>query len=294
MKAFRIVEHGDAAAFLERATEWLLRDEAAHNLLLGIAGRLRDGHNPYDDPISLITVEEGDEVVGCAWRTPPFNLGLTAMPPAALPALVEAVGRLHPALPGILGPPEVVREAARLWAAPRGLALRDDMALRIYALTDVTPPASPSPGRFRPAAPGDVPRLADWAGAFQVETSPGDAPRPDLTGAVERLVAQDVLWVWEDGEAVSMAAAVSPTPHGVRVNFVYSPPERRGRGYASACVAALSQAQLDAGRQFCFLYTDLANPTSNAIYQRIGYRPVTDALQLGFASGPVDVPGAGR
>ncbi|MCA9556723.1 MAG: GNAT family N-acetyltransferase, partial [Myxococcales bacterium] len=95
-------------------------------------------------------------------------------------------------------------------------------------------------------------------------------------------VAQGVLWVWEDGEAVSMAAAVSPTPHGVRVNFVYTPPERRGRGYASACVAALSQAQLDAGRQFCFLYTDLANPTSNAIYQRIGYRPVTDALQLGF------------
>ncbi len=84
------------------------------------------------------------------------------------------------------------------------------------------------------------------------------------------------LYLWEDGDVVSLAGIGSPTPHGVRVGPVYTPPDRRGRGYASALVAGISQAALDAGRTFCFLFTDLANPTSNHIYETIGYRPVRD------------------
>jgi hypothetical protein len=82
--------------------------------------------------------------------------------------------------------------------------------------------------------------------------------------------------IWDDGQAVSMAGFGGRTPNGIRIGPVYTPPELRGRGYASALTAALTQRLLDEGRQFCFLFTDLANPTSNSIYQRIGYRPVSD------------------
>ena len=79
-----------------------------------------------------------------------------------------------------------------------------------------------------------------------------------------------------------MAARTGPTTHGVRINFVYTPSEFRGKGYASACAAALSQAMLNSGRRFCYLFTDLSNPVSNQIYQRIGYVPVCDFTEYQF------------
>jgi predicted GNAT family acetyltransferase len=79
-----------------------------------------------------------------------------------------------------------------------------------------------------------------------------------------------------------MAGYAGPTPHGIRIGPVYTPPGQRGRGYASACVARLSQDMLDAGRTYCFLYTDLTNPTSNHIYQQIGYEPVCDVAEYRF------------
>jgi predicted GNAT family acetyltransferase len=93
------------------------------------------------------------------------------------------------------------------------------------------------------------------------------------------------LRVWEDDTPVSMAGASGPTPNGIRVGAVYTPPEKRRRGYASGLVAALSQEQLDAVKRFCFLYTDLANPTSNKIYQDIGYEAVSDVDEYHFANG---------
>jgi len=93
------------------------------------------------------------------------------------------------------------------------------------------------------------------------------------------------LMLWDvGGEPVSMAGWGGPTPSGIRVGPVYTPPVRRRRGYGSAVTAALSAQQLAGGRQFCFLYTDLANPTSNRIYMDIGYEPVCDAVDYAFES----------
>ena len=89
------------------------------------------------------------------------------------------------------------------------------------------------------------------------------------------------IYLWEDDEVVSMAGYNGPTPHGIRVSAVYTPPEHRGRGYARACTAALSQILLDS-YQFCFLFTDRANATSNYIYQQIGYKPVCDVDEYRF------------
>ena len=94
------------------------------------------------------------------------------------------------------------------------------------------------------------------------------------------------LVLWEvEGTAVSMAGFAGRTPNGIRVAWVYTPPENRGKGFAGACVAALSQKLLDDGRKFCFLYTDLANPISNHVYLKIGYEPVTDATVYSFSQG---------
>jgi uncharacterized protein len=148
----------------------------------------------------------------------------------------------------------------------------------------VVPPARPAPGRLRVAEPEDRALLEQWIHAFSIE-----AGMP--THRIERLagdwIRARVIFLWEDdAEPCSMAGWVARTPNGVRVGYVYTPPEVRGRGYASAAVAEVSQRALDDGRHFCFLYTDLANPTSNAIYQRIGYRPVCDVMDWHLEEAP--------
>jgi predicted GNAT family acetyltransferase len=114
------------------------------------------------------------------------------------------------------------------------------------------------------------------------ESDPG---RLEARSMVEhRLASGDggfLLWV-DGGETVSVSGWGGPTPNGIRVGPVYTPPELRGRGYATALVAELSQSLLDGGRSFVFLYTDLANPTSNAIYERIGYRMVCESAEIAF------------
>ena len=97
--------------------------------------------------------------------------------------------------------------------------------------------------------------------------------------ASEGWLADRLVWLWEtQGAPVSMAVVQGPTPGGIRVGMVYTPPAQRGRGHASTLVAALSQQLLDAGRRACFLFTNLANPTSNGIYQQVGYVKVDEAL----------------
>ena len=111
------------------------------------------------------------------------------------------------------------------------------------------------------------------------------APPIDAAEQADRFLrrAGHVAYLWEDaGEVVSLAGVGGPTPRGIRIGPAYTPPHLRGRGYASNLIATISQLQLDAGRSFCFLFTDLANPTSNRIYQTIGYAPVADVDQLHF------------
>lgn len=153
------------------------------------------------------------------------------------------------------------------------------MRMRIFQLDRVVPPTNSAPGRMRPATLADLELATAWTRGFtaDVEQMVGE-PDP----LARRLIDEGRLFFWEDQEPVSMAAGMSETPNGIRVGLVYTPPEARRHGHASACVSALSQHYLDHGRQFCFLYTDLANPTSNAIYQRMGYQPVCDVEDYNF------------
>jgi uncharacterized protein len=270
----------DPAAFLDAAGPRLLTDEARHNLILGLAATLRDHPAVYPE-YRLWLVQDGRQVVGAALRTPPFNV-VVAQPESdsVLGALAEAI---DDELPGVVGALPEAETFAAAWTAKTASTPRRRMSTRIFALERVRP-VSGVAGVMRAAVEKDRPLLVDWLQAFGDEALPEGEARGEAESLVDhRLGAEDAgLVLWEDGGPVSLAGYGGSTPNGIRVGPVYTPPELRGRGYASALVADLSSALLAEGRSFCFLYTDLANPTSNRIYERIGYEAVCDSAAIAF------------
>ncbi len=275
----KIHRHEDAREFLDRAESWLLRNEAEHNLLLGLAEQLLSPSPLFRPPLYWATIEHLGRVCGCAFRTPPFKLGMTRMPEEALDGLVRDLGHVYSSLPAVMGPDQLAGQFATKWAERVGCRVRAGMRERLHSLEKVSRPADPPPGRLTTADPTHIDLFTLWGKAFVSETK---VQVGDPIKLVRMLVRQKGLYTWEDGGPRTMLAATGRTRNGVRVAFVYTPPEFRRVGYASAAVASLSQRLLDEGRRFCVLFTDLSNATSNSIYRRIGYRPVGDLRDYDF------------
>jgi predicted GNAT family acetyltransferase len=278
----RVVQWSGVHDFLGAAHDFLAAREAEHCLLFGIASVVANHPEVYPEA-RFWTVHEGDRVVAATLRTPPHNLILSQIDePRWLAALADDV-LASDELPGVLGPTAAARALADTWSARTGRAAVRLAHERIFRLDRVIPPR-PAPGRCREAEERDRALLATWWEAFSAEAIP-NAPPGDPAEAADRLLrrAGRVAYLWDEaGEAVALAGAGGPTPRGIRIGPVYTPPDRRGRGYASNLVAAVSELQLASGRSFCFLFTDLANPTSNHIYQALGYTPVVDVDQYKF------------
>lgn len=278
----RLDRYTRVADFLAAGGDFLAAREAEHNLILGIASSLVGSPDRYDGPPYLAVVSDGDRVVMAAMRTPPFNLVLSEVDdPAALAVL--AADLVGSELPGVVGPPQAAREFADRWMRSEGGTWAVVIDERIYRLSAVRAPP-PAPGSWRSAGPADRDLLAGWLVDFGIEAlNDADAVRVEL-GLDEWAAGWGRrFWLWETGgRPVALVAASGETPHGIRIGPVYTPPPHRARGYASNLTAAVSQALLDEGRTFCFLYTNLANGTANRIYQAIGYEPVTDAVMLRF------------
>lgn len=272
MSAYLCIRHATPDAFLTRAEAWLLEHEAENNLILGIAAQLRSA--PASDAY-LATLEHDGLVTGCAFRTPPFKLGVTRMPTGAIAALVDDVTRRFKDIPGVLGAETAAGLVAEGVAARQGARVSDAQRRRIYELRSVLPPARLPAGRLRLAQPADATLIEQWLIDFAKETSHGPLRGHSYA---QTHIANKTAFVWDDDGVKSTALWAGMTPHGVRIGFVFTPPQERGRGYATAVTAGASQRALDSGYQFCCLYTDLANPVSNAIYPRIGYRPVCDVV----------------
>ena len=273
---YRYVRHADVHAFAERAGPWLLQSEAEHNLLLGIIEQLKQSRSFGAGQPYLATVEEGNHVVGCAFRTPPYKFGLTRMPHGAIADLVNDVADVFDDLPAVLGPAAQARAFAEAWAISKNKSTRLGMRQRIYELQSVVPPVPAPLGELRLANRRDVDLIVTWLNEFSEETKVGTV---NVQSFAENHINNKTVFLWElDGVPRTSSLYSGKTPNGVRIGFVYTPPEHRKRGFASACVAAVSQRALDSGNDFCCLYTDLSNPTSNDIYQRIGYTPVCDVV----------------
>ena len=284
-EAVQVERVPDAQAFLDAAGPFLERREAEHNLLFGIAASLiADPQRPMTAPAYLAVVRRGEDVVAAGIMTPPYNLVLSwSDDPAAMPALAEELGRARIDVPGLTAPPPVAQAFSDAWLGPHGQVAVRTLAERIYRLERVIP-IHGVPGAMRIAGTAERDLLVSWMHAFLAEAlgHPRSVEAEILIDGALRTGSR-IFYLWEvDGRPVSMAGVTGPTPNGIRIGPVYTPTEERGHGYASALTAAASQAQLDQGRRFVFLFTDLANPTSNKIYQAIGYEPVTDVDQWSF------------
>lgn len=260
----KVEVHPDVDRFLAKALPSLERREAENNLILGIASEVKLGR--YANPL-LLTIGGAAAIM-----TPPHQLILTRMNDDELDALIEHF-RATP-LPGVVGPVETATAFVMRLGRPHRLG----MSQWIYECDRVIPP-KPGPGAMRTCGPADEDLVVDWRLGFMRDT--GLEESAERTRKRVREILPQVA-LWEDGRPVCMASSVGDTPHGIRVGMVYTPPELRGRGYASSLVAALTQKLLDGGKKFCFLYTDATNPTSNRIYQNVGYRKVCQSCEWKF------------
>lgn len=276
----QIRRHSDARAFLDRAEGWLLENEAEYNLILAIAGQLLRGVDSFVEPLYLATIEDKARVVGCAWRTPPFKLGLTRMPIASISALAADVAAVYDRLPALLGPEPEALEFAECWSRETGVTYAPGMRQAIYSVERVQLPERLAPGAMRIAQLDDLPLISEWSEGFVRDVG---LPAYETPGDLERAIENGGYSIWQDGEPRSMTSARGRTRNGIRVGAVYTPARFRGRGYATALVGSLSHRLLDAGHRFCFLYADLENPTSNKIYQQIGYLRVGDCIDVNFS-----------
>jgi len=267
----------DPEQLLARGGAWLDSEPVLHNVVGTVARRAVEQPAVHRDSHWFL-VQDGGRLVGAAILTPPFPLGLTPMPDGALAALADHLAGYLPELPGASGPGDVAARFAGRWQARTGAVAEPGMEQLIYRL-DAVERLPPVDGKLRRAETADHDLLCQWLGAFCDEAG---AVRGDVPAAVERRIAEGALHLWQHASPMTMVGTAPPVAGVVRVGPVYTPPALRRRGYASAAVAAVSQQALDAGATACMLYTDRANPTSNAIYQRLGYRLVTTAAEVRF------------
>jgi predicted GNAT family acetyltransferase len=230
--------------------------------------------------------------VGTALRTDGHGVLVSALPATCVTAVDAAAARVDPAPLGVSGPGDVARAYAAAVTARTSVQVDVAMRMRLFRLVALQPVRGVT-GAARPAEPGDVELLAAWITAFARESLSSlphpDDPRPGIRASLER----GGLLLWEvDGHPVAYAGTRPPIAGMSRVGPVYTPPEHRGHGYGSAVTAATTSWALAAGARDVVLFTDLANPVSNAIYPRIGFRPVQDAVELTFADRADGEPGA--
>lgn len=262
----RLLKPSSLAEFAERVGPFLLRHEVEHGLMYGVAtGARRVAADAY-----WALVIERDEVVAAALRTDTKLLLSREEEPGAM-ALIAA-DAASPRLDALCGVPASVHAVATAtalrWVPAMAQGIHQCLAVEYHPEV---------PGRMRLAEPRDRDLVARWAQRLSLEALGEPRADEEALRSADAHIAEREMFVWEvDGSCVSLAAAVQPTANGIRINHVYTPPELRGHGFASAVVAALTRHVLDTGCRFAFLHTDLANPTSNRIYARIGYRRVGD------------------
>jgi uncharacterized protein len=293
----RCVDDENVDDFAATVLPWLEREPVLNNIVYTvIASRAAGGGLPTTAEDRWVRVLDRSELVGAATVTRPRSALLSMMPVAAAEALADHLGargqRDHTDLPGVTGPRTLADAFADRYCAltGRGRALGLDMGC--FRLDRVHRPAT-VPGRLRPATHNDRGLLLDWIRAFHAEAVPHQADHDPAPFLDARLREAGMLWLWEDAvgpghSTVPVAYVGNAPPAGgvVRIGPVYTPPEHRGRGYASAGVAAVCELALDRGARALTLNTDLTNGTSNRIYQRIGFRRVGDAREWVFTPAP--------
>ncbi len=266
----------DPGAVLATAGEFLASRPVDHNVILTLL------HTRAAHPIPgrYWIAAEDDQVIGVLLQSPTdFPATLTPMPAPAIGAVVAAVIAAGADLPGVSGDAATAARFAGQWTEHHRSGAVPVDGQRIYEVGEVVPPSGVR-GRARLTEAADRDTLVRWLRACHDEL--GERGGDDAELAVDRRLPAGHFWVLDaGGDVVSMAARTDAVAGVARVQAVFTPPEHRKRGYAAACVAALSACVLDEGHR-CILYTDLGNATSNGVYRSIGYRSVAEWVRYRF------------
>jgi RimJ/RimL family protein N-acetyltransferase len=279
--------------FERSAGEHLRADPVRQTVPLSVVEGLRHaGLSRYgaEPPVFGWHQQSDGTVDGAVLQTPPFPLLLASVPAGSVPRLLAALAadRGLPAAVNVAAADEAGFLAG--WTAVTGGAGAASLRSRLYELGELIQPDPAPLGTARLASQPDAELLVDWFDAFHVEAAGG--PEDSRQAVADRL-SHDGLMLWEtDAGPVAMAGVTRAVAGVARVAPVYTPPAHRRHGYAAGVTTAISRAALAAGASRVVLFTDLANPTSNALYQRLGYRPVEDRVLLRLTGG-LDVTAAG-
>ncbi len=278
------------ATFLAAARPLLLEDEAHFGLVFGLALDLEHARATgvdsapartafgvgadFDHPRLVVVLTESGPAILTDGRVPVSD--------ATLREAVAALARLSPRLVGIRGSQAVVERFSALWSNATAARAHVHQRQRVHRLDELTAPAA-VPGHMRLATEDDRELVRRWRHRFSIDV--GEAREGTPVPEREAQLEARRLYLWVTDRPVAMAAWARPTPSGCAINSVFTPEEHRRHGYASALVAALTRGVLDGltglgPKQFTCLHTDLANPTSNGVYARLGYRPVSDSLAV--------------
>ena len=281
----KLIKLDDASQYYQKVKNYLLQYEAANCLILAMSksfskslssGEMNAANQPY-----MVVVEHNQAMVATAIQTPPRNLILAKLSNSeAIELIAQDLATNPQSLPGVIAPKAEAESFINTWHNFTGQSHQLDVAMRVHQLSQIQSITS-ARGKLRLAKESDRHLLIDWTQAFRQEALRAAEDRSDSELWVERKLQNQSLYVWQDRETVSMAAYGGATPNGIRVNAVYTPPEHRGKGYATSCVAGISQKLLNQYK-YCFLFTDLANPASNYIYRKIGYLPMDDISNYSF------------
>jgi predicted GNAT family acetyltransferase len=281
-----VQRHLDPQKFVALAAPFYGRDTLLHTVALTVMARFLSVERP--DPPVMATLHDRGELVGVALRTPPWPVIGSGLPtdPELLDSFVAQWLSFDSELPGVSGPRENSEALAAAWVRATGGAVREVLASRLFRLGELVPPTADGAGRQ--ATEADVDLLVKWRSDFEHEAHGHDRASREGEAAVRRMLELGYsVVIWEDrGEPVSWAVASAPIGGMSRVGPVYTPPEYRAHGYGSAATAEASRRAQVAGARDVLLFTDLANPVSNSIYQKIGYRPVYDSTELEFTRLP--------
>jgi predicted GNAT family acetyltransferase len=266
-----VVHNSDPAWALEQGATFLDAEPVLHNVVLSLLHE-RVAH---EEPGRYWLATDAGTPVGVVFQSPlTFFASLTCMTSDVIEAMVDAIAEEGIALPGVIGEAATAARFAGQWTERHKSAAAPTGGQRVYEIDGVAEGAA-APGRLREALRADRDLVVSWLREFQEEVGEGGGSDP------EAVVDRRQFWLWDDGGPVSMAGSTEPVEGVVRVQAVYTPPANRNRGYGGACVGDLSRLMLEGGHR-CMLYTDLANPVSNSIYRRIGYRAVAEVLRYRF------------
>lgn len=266
-----------AESFLNRTLKYLEKDEAENNLIIGICNKIKEHGGLYKEKPFFAALEDGDKVILAGAMTPPRQMLLYGKDysPEDIKLFCDNIKKGGISLPGANGESELVKQFAGTWSEINNCTYRPGMNMRTYKLEKVKYRGN-AEGSLRLADEQDTELVTNWIRNFNDDADLDAISHDEALKTAEFEIKNRLLYIWEDGNRVSMAASTRETEHGKVLALVYTPKEYRNKGYASACVAALSQHILDSGKKFCALFTDLANPTSNSIYMKIGYEPICD------------------